>query len=147
MENKKIGAGFGVMMIKDDKILLGQRHSDSAKASSELHGEGTWTMPGGKLDFGEMLEDGAYREVLEETGIEINKDTLQVISLTNNIVPTAHFLTVGFLCSDWKGEAKVMEPNEITRWSWFPLSDLPLPLFFPSQQIITNYVAGRFYTR
>lgn len=28
-------------------------------ADSELHGEGTWTMPGGKLDFGESFMDAA----------------------------------------------------------------------------------------
>ena len=33
------------------------------KASSELHGEGTWTMPGGKMHFHEEFEDAAKREI------------------------------------------------------------------------------------
>jgi 8-oxo-dGTP diphosphatase len=69
-----IGVGFGVMILNDNnEVLLGKRHGDSKKASSLLHGEGTWTMPGGKLHFGESFEEGAHREVLEETGIKINK--------------------------------------------------------------------------
>lgn len=36
MEPKKIGAGFGVMILKNNKVLLGQRHVDPVKASSEL---------------------------------------------------------------------------------------------------------------
>ena len=67
MKEKKVGVGFGVLLLKDKKILLGKRHEDPEKADSELHGAGTWTMPGGKLEFGETFEQGARREVLEET--------------------------------------------------------------------------------
>ena len=55
------------MIKKGNKILLGKRNSDPKKADSELSGEGTWTMPGGKIEFGEELEEAAKREVLEET--------------------------------------------------------------------------------
>ena len=61
MEPKKIGTGFGVMILHNNKVLLGQRHVDPAKADSELQGEGTWTMPGGKLHYGESFEEGAKR--------------------------------------------------------------------------------------
>ena len=53
---KRPRVGVGVMILKDGNILLGHRNTDAAKASSALHGEGTWTMPGGKLDFHEDLE-------------------------------------------------------------------------------------------
>ena len=72
MENKKVGVGFGVMMMRGEKILLGRRHADPNKADSELHGEGSWTMPGGKLEFGESFEDGARREVREEAGMDLS---------------------------------------------------------------------------
>jgi len=35
-EKKKVGAGFGVLVLKDSKILLGKRHEDPVKASSLL---------------------------------------------------------------------------------------------------------------
>jgi hypothetical protein len=38
-ENNKVGVGFGVMILRDGKVLLGQRHVDPTKADSELHGE------------------------------------------------------------------------------------------------------------
>ncbi len=145
MENLKIGNGFGVMVLKDGKLLLGKRHADPLKADSELHGEGTWTMPGGKLRFGESFEEGAKREVLEETGVEISIDNLKVVSLTNDIVPDAHFVTVGLFCENYPYEPKVMEPDEITEWKWFPLDKLPSPIFPPSQKILNNYNAGKFY--
>lgn len=142
-QNKKIGVGFGVLILKNGKILLGKRHDDPIKASSALHGEGTWTMPGGKLDFGETFEEGAQREVMEETGIQVNE--LQCVSLANNIAHDAHFVTVGFLCENFSGEAQVKEPDEITEWKWFDLKKLPTPIFPPSQEVLNNYLNGQFY--
>jgi len=68
MNNKKIGVGFGLMLLKDGRVLLGKRHVDPKKADSELREEGSWTMPGGKLDYGESFEEGAKRELQEEIG-------------------------------------------------------------------------------
>lgn len=139
-KNKKPGVGVGVMILNDNKVLLGKRHEEPEKASSLLHGEGTWTMPGGKLHFKEDLEEAACREVLEETGIKIKKENLRMISVTNDIITDAHFVTIGFLCQDFEGEPKVMEPDEITEWRWFKLDNLPIPIFFPSEKIIKNFI-------
>ena len=142
----KVGVGFVVMVLNDKKeILLGQRHLDPAKADSELHGEGTWTMPGGKIEFGETFEEAASREVAEETSLTIGCDDLRLISLENDAVPDAQFVTIGFLCTKFSGVAKVMEPNEITEWHWFSLDDLPSPIFFPSQKLIDHYKSGKIY--
>lgn len=142
-QTKKPGAGFGIMVLKDGKVLLGKRHDDPEKASSLLHGEGSWTMPGGKLHFQEGLKEAAFREALEETGIKVRG--LEIVSLSNDIVSDNHFLTVGFLCTDFEGEPKVMEPDEITKWEWFDLNNLPSPVFPPSAKIIKNYFDKKIY--
>jgi 8-oxo-dGTP diphosphatase len=136
-EKKKVGVGFGVMLLKDGKILLGKRHEDPEKASSLLNGAGTWTMPGGKLHFGETFEEGAKREVLEETGIALKK--VKVICVNQDMVETAHFITIGLFSDDFDGDASVMEPDEITEWRWFGLDDLPKPMYFPSAKVLENY--------
>ena len=100
-------------------------------------------MPGGKLHSGESFEQGAERELEEETGIKANK--LKIISLSNDIKGDAHFVTIGLLCEDFKGQAKTMEPDEITEWKWFNLDELPKNIFFPSKKIIDNYLDKVFY--
>jgi len=40
-----------------------------------------------------------------------------------------------------------MEPDEITRRERFDLNDLPTPIFFPSEKVIKNYLAGKIYQR
>jgi 8-oxo-dGTP diphosphatase len=102
-------------------------------------------MPGGKLHFGEILKNAACREVLEETGIGINKENLKLISITDDIIEDAHFVTIGFLYEGLVEEPKVMEPDEITEWRWFELNNLPSPIFFPSKKILENYIAKKIY--
>ncbi|MBW2967873.1 NUDIX domain-containing protein [Candidatus Woesearchaeota archaeon] len=143
MGEQKVGVGFGVMILKDNKVLLGKRHEDPEKASSLLNGAGTWTMPGGKLHFGETFEEGAIRETLEETGLRLKKVSL--ICVNNDMVETAHFITMGLFSEDFEGEPQVMEPDEITEWQWFDLDSLPEPLYFSSAKVLKNYQEKRFY--
>lgn len=141
MSDKKVGAGFGIMLLKDGRVLLGQRHSDPTSADSELRGEGTWTMPGGKFEYGESFEEGAARELREETGMILGSS--KVICVNNDKNEHAHFVTVGFLSEEFAGEPQVMEPNEITRWQWFDLDNLPEPLFFASAKVLECYKTQR----
>lgn len=136
-------AGMGIMVMdKNERILLGLRNDDVVKASSELHGEGTWTMPGGKFEFGDDLLSGAARELKEETDLDLI--SAKIISITNDKYgDTAHFITLGFLATKWSGEVKIMEPEEIIRWGWFSLDNLPANIFAPSRKVIENYSANR----
>lgn len=142
-KKRRVGAGFGVMMIRDGKVLLGKRHEDPEKADTEFHEEGTWTFPGGKLEYGESFEDGAKREVLEETGITLHD--VKVIAVNNDKNEHAHFVTIGLFSDNFSGDAQVLEPDEITEWRWFDLHDLPNPLYFPSAKLIENYKQEKLY--
>jgi len=144
-EQKKVGVGFGVMMFREGKLLLGKRHDDPAKAASLLKGAGTWTMPGGKLHFGETFEQGAAREVMEETGLILNKAT--VLGVNQDMVEGAHFVTIGMLAEDFSGEPQALEPDEITEWRWFDLDNLPSPLYFPSAKVLENFKQQKFYIK
>ena len=145
METKRVGAGFGVIIEKDGKILLGCRHEDPDKADSAFRSCGDWTLPGGELDFGETFEEGAIREVKEETGIDIEDP--EVISVHNNKNEHAHFVTLTLKVDKWEGEPKVMEPDEITKWEWFLVDHLPDPLYFPTKAALEVYKEGKFYIK
>ncbi|MCT4552090.1 MAG: NUDIX domain-containing protein [Alphaproteobacteria bacterium] len=130
-------AGGGIMFLKDGKVLLGLRHDEKEKADSDLNGEGTWTFPGGKYDFQDGLFDGVAREVKEET--DLNLKNAHVFTITNERVDTAHYVTLGWMADEWDGEVKAMEPDEIVRWEWFNLDNLPAKLFRPTEKMINNY--------
>lgn len=139
----KPGVGVGVMIIKENKILLGLRSPDKIKASSELQGQGTWTMPGGKVEFMEKLVDAAKRELEEETSLKATK--LDFLCISDDMTDTVHYVTVGFIARNYTGEVKAMEPETILEWRWFDLNDLPNNLYEPSQKCIEKYKEGIIY--
>jgi len=131
--------GFGIMILNENnEVLLGLRHNDPKKADSELHGEGSWTMPGGKLEFQESLIEGAKREVEEECGLIVK--SLEFISVSSDMAPDAHFVTIGFLCREFEGEPEAREPNEIIEWQWYDADGVPGSTFPPSRKILDNYL-------
>jgi len=140
----RIGVGIGVMILKEGRVLLGKRNIDPELTSSELKGAGTWTMPGDKLHFNETFETAAFREVLEETGIKLEK--AEVICINEDQVENAHFITLGLL-AETNQEPKILEPDEITEWRWFNLENLPSPLYFPSAKVLKNYKNKQFYIK
>lgn len=145
MSERKIGVGVGVMILREGKVLLGQRHPNKEKASSELQGQGQWTMPGGKLDPGESFEEAALRETKEETGLDLQK--VEVLCVNNDIAGEAHYVTIGLLGTDFEGEPEVMEPDTIVRWEWFDPEDLPSPMYRASTKVLRNYTEGKFYIK
>jgi len=140
-------AGFGILLLKNGKVLLGKRNDNAEKASSYLHGEGTWTMPGGSLKFQEDLKDAAIREVLEETGIFLKPEDLKIVSVTNDRVSDNHFVTIGWFCKEVPNnqEPRVMEPDKITEWKWFDIKELPKPMYLASEKLLRNYLEGEIY--
>ena len=102
----KPGLGVGIMVLRESKILLGLRNPDKVKASSELQGQGTWTMPGGKVEFMEKLIDAAKRELEEETSLKATK--LDFLCISDDMTDTAHYVTAGFIVREYTGEVKTM---------------------------------------
>lgn len=118
--DKKPKVGIGIMIFKDGKVLLGKRKGS--------HGKGEYAFPGGHLEYGESFENCAIRETKEEAGIEIDNVRFQFIANVKKYTGN-HYVHIG-LIADWKsGEPKILEPERSESWGWYPLENLPHPLF------------------
>jgi len=126
-QTSKPQVGVGVIIIRNGRVLLGERRSS--------HGAGTWALPGGHLEFGESVEDCARRETEEETGLRLS--TITMGPFTNDVFAEEqkHYVTLFVLATSEGGEAQVREPAKCSRWEWFRWSDLPSPLFQPLQTL------------
>jgi 8-oxo-dGTP diphosphatase len=140
------GVGIGVMLKRDNTVLLGHRHPDPEKAKSLLNGADTWTMPGGKVRYGETFAQAAQRELKEETGIDVPLEDFVPICFGQDHSDQAHFVTIGMFCDHFRGEPKVMEPDQITEWRWWDLRNLPQKIYHPSYKVLTCYKGGTFYS-
>ena len=119
------------MVWNGDRLLLGERVS--------AHSENSWQFPGGRLEFGETVEECARREVAEEAGIAIRN--VVPSGFTNDVFIDAekHYVTL-FVSSEYdSGQPTVMEPDKCERWRWFPWNRLPEPLFQPIRNLLRQY--------
>ncbi len=128
--------GVGVLITKDAKILMGKRKN--------AHGDGTWAPPGGHLEYGETPQEGAQREVREETGLIVN--TMRWLTFTNDMFTEAkkQYITLYFVTEYISGTPQILEPDKCTALAWFAFDELPSPLFlsfqnFLKQNIITSF--------
>jgi 8-oxo-dGTP diphosphatase len=128
MSDEKPKVGVGVFVVRDGKVLLQKRKGS--------HGEGTWSLPGGHLEFKENIEDCARREVMEEIGIEIKN--LKVGPHTNDIfeVENKHYITIFVISEHDSGDIKITERDKCEEIGWFEEGDFPDPLFIPLKNLL-----------
>jgi len=104
--------GVGAVIIDQGRALLVRRATEPLK--------GEWSVPGGMLELGEKLRDGARREALEETGLEI--EVGEVLDVVDSIFPDAdgrtqyHYVLIDFLCRRLSGEAQAGSDVSEVRW-------------------------------
>jgi 8-oxo-dGTP diphosphatase len=124
MEHRPL-VGVGVFVRQNGKILLGKRRGS--------HGEGTWALPGGHLEFGEELDECVRREIREETNLEVTG--IRFGTITNDIFEDGerHYLTVYMVCDYAAGQLENLEPHKCEAWAWFGWDELPHPLFPPAR--------------
>jgi 8-oxo-dGTP diphosphatase len=115
-------------VVRDNHVLLGRRIG--------AHGSGTWAAPGGKLEFGESIEQCARRELLEETGLEIGP--IEVGPYTNDVfvIEQKHFVTLLVVARSTIGSPTNREPNKCEGWHWFRWTELPKPMFKPLENLV-----------
>lgn len=101
-------------IMNDGKLLILERHSkDDFKPK-------IWELPGGQLEPGEDPFGGAKREVMEETGIDIDIiHPMRIIHFTRN---SGRIITmIVFLCRALGTDVKISE--EHNRFDWIPLEN------------------------
>jgi 8-oxo-dGTP diphosphatase len=130
---KIVKVGVGVFIFRNGKFLMGKRVGS--------HGEGSWSVPGGHLEFGEDFSDTAKREVLEGTGVSIKN--IRFGAVTNDYFEkeNKHYVTVWMLSDHDSGEASILEPDTFIEQGWFNFENLPEPLFLPWNQLLqSNFI-------
>lgn len=127
-EQKHPRVGIGVLVLKEDKVLLGKRRG--------AHGVSKWGPPGGHLEFGETVEEGAKRELLEESGLIAT--SLRLGPWVENVMEEGkkHYISLFVLIDQFEGEPQLLEPNKCEGWHWFSWDELPTPLFAPMNSFI-----------
>jgi ADP-ribose pyrophosphatase YjhB (NUDIX family) len=86
--------GVGAVVVDGGRALVVRRATEPLK--------GQWSIPGGMLELGEKLREGIVREVMEETGLEV--EVFDVLDVFDSIFPDQdgrtqyHYVLIDFLC-------------------------------------------------
>ena len=125
--NDKPQVGTAMILNRDGKVLLMKRKSP--------HGQGTWSTPGGHLDFGETLEGCAARESKEEVGVDVVD--IRFRSVTNDVFEPQgkHYVTI-WMEGTPIGEPGIVADQEVEEIGWFAWDALPRPLFLPLENLV-----------
>lgn len=126
--NRSVGIGIGVIVRDKKRVLLGRRLAPP--------GANTWQFPGGKLEFGESIEDCAAREALEEAGIVIRPVARGPFTSDVFSEQGPHYVTLFVIADLVSGEPRAFEPTKCAGWEWHAWSSLPRPLFLPIENLL-----------
>ena len=112
------GVGAGMALVRDGRLLLIQR-----RRPPEV---GRWSLPGGKVDFGESAMAAAIREMAEELGVVVTGAAL--LGVADLIGEGEHWVSPIYLATAAEGEPALLEPEKHSAFGWFALEAPPQPL-------------------
>jgi len=111
-----------IVVLDDNRVLLVLRAVEPYS--------GMWCLPGGFLEWGESPEEGAKRELFEETGII--GEQLRYIGVYNSVADV-HAILIGFSVKRWSGEINPGDDASDVRW--FDVNERP-PLAFRAHEAL-----------
>lgn len=102
---------------------------------------GEWDTPGGFLNADETLEEGAGREVLEETGL-VARDLRVIAGFPSRYGPEGHPTLGAVLVGRVEGEP-VLQDGENSEWAWFSANNLPPTPFQDVRTALRRWAEAR----
>ena len=110
--------GVGALIFEGDRILLVERGQEPLK--------GYWSLPGGVLERGETLKQAVRREVLEETGLEVEPtgefEIFERIMRDAEGRPEYHYVLIDYTCRVTGGRLRAA--SDVRRAAWVPRAAL-----------------------
>ncbi len=103
----------GALVIDDGKLLMVKRDREP--------GKGLWTVPGGRVEHGEYLDQALRREVKEETGIDIEVGGLAGIF---EVVGEDHFVIHDYAAHLTTEGQEAVVGDEVAEVRWVPLEEI-----------------------
>jgi 8-oxo-dGTP diphosphatase len=103
----------GAIVVLDGRLLLVQRANDP--------GAGEWSVPGGRVEPGELLAEAVVRELAEETGLEGVCGPL--VGWVERLGADHHFVILDFAVTVLGGDAPRAGGDALDA-RWVPLDDV-----------------------
>ena len=117
-----------MILAREEKVLMVRRDTEP--------GRGLWSLPGGYVDRGEVVEEAAVREVWEEVGLRVRVEELVGV-YSERGSPVVLVVYAGAIL---KGEPKA--GNEVMEVGFFEVGELPPLAFERDGEILGRWLGG-----
>ena len=98
---------------------------------------GEWCLPGGFLEWGESPEEGARRELFEETGL--TAEELSLVGVYNSVTGARlHVLLVAYRVTSWTGAPAAGDDASEVRW--FDIDSVPTLAFAVHEKALADTI-------
>ena len=104
----------GAIVIADERLLLIRRGRGPA--------EGRWSVPGGRVELGELLAEAAVRELREETGLEAVCGPF--VGFVERFLEGHHHVIADFRVTLLDPDAEPVAGDDAAEVAWVPLHDV-----------------------
>jgi 8-oxo-dGTP diphosphatase len=84
----------GVVCLRGDEVLLIRR--------GQAPRLGEWSLPGGRIEYGERAQDAALRELFEETGV--TAELAGLVGVVDGLFPGRHYVLIDYAARWVSGE-------------------------------------------
>jgi len=118
VSDASVEVAVGAVVRRDHEILLVRRGRGT--------GVGQWSLPGGRVEFGETLVAAVAREVTEETGLDVEVGRFVGWAERMGAEPFAyHYVILDFAATPRDPQAALVPGDDAAAAAWFPCSELP----------------------
>ena len=99
----------GVICLRGDQVLLIRRGAEPRL--------GEWSLPGGRIEYGERAADAALRELREGTGVEA--EITGLVDVVDGLFPPRHYVLIDYAARWLSGEPRA--GDDAAEAAFFPL--------------------------
>jgi 8-oxo-dGTP diphosphatase len=104
----------GAIVVDVDRLLLIRRGRGPA--------QGEWSVPGGRVEAGELLAEAVVRELAEETGLE--GVCGELVGWVERVGDDHHFVIMDFAVQLLDPTAQPVAGDDAAEVAWVPLPDV-----------------------
>lgn len=114
----RIVVGVGAIITRGDRVLLARRGHPPA--------EGAWSIPGGRVEIGEILTEALRREIQEECCLDVTVGDVAILldRITRQTDGTlvSHYLIIDFWATATSEDARAS--SDASAIGWFTLDEV-----------------------